>query len=313
MSSHHHHNHHHHEHAAVDNMTGKKLFLTIILNFIITAAQIVGGILSNSLALFSDALHNLSDGVAVLLAWIAYRLGKKPGTPRQTFGFRRSEILAAFINSVALIAISVYLIVEAAQRFTDTTPVDGGIMLWMGIIGLVANVFSVLLLQKDKGSNINVRAAYLHLLGDALTSMAVIIGAIVIELWQIYWIDPLVTVIISVYILYHTIGLLKESTSVLMQFTPSEVDLVEAKKKLETLPEINNVHHLHSWALSEESLYFEAHVNLQNDLPTSKTLDVRHDIEELLHHEYGIEHVTLQFEYNSHHHPGILVDGNGCC
>lgn len=312
MSSHHH-SHHHHEHASFDNMTGKKLFLTIILNFLITAAQIVGGILSNSLALISDALHNLSDGVAVLLAWIAYRLGKKPGTPRQTFGFRRSEILAAFINSVALIAISVYLIVEAALRFADTTPVNGDIMLWLGIIGLVANSISVLLLQKDKGSNINVRAAYLHLLGDALTSLAVIIGAIVIEVWQIYWIDPLVTVIISLYILYHTIGLLKESISVLMQFTPSEVDLVEAKQKLETLPEINNVHHLHSWALSEGSLYFEAHVNLQNDLPTSATIQVRHTVEELLHYEYGIEHVTLQFEYKSHHHPGVLADGNGCC
>jgi cobalt-zinc-cadmium efflux system protein len=308
-----HHDHHHHEHTPVDNMTGRKLFLTIILNFLITAAQIVGGILSNSLALISDALHNLSDGVAVLLAWIAYRLGKKPGTPRQTFGFRRSEILAAFINSVALIAISVYLIVEAIQRFFDTTPVDGSIMLWLGIIGLVANSISVLLLQKEKGNNINVRAAYLHLLGDALTSLAVIIGAIVIEVWQIYWIDPLVTMIISAYILYHTIGLLKESTSVLMQFTPSKVDLVEAKEKLETIPEINNVHHLHSWALSEGSLYFEAHVNLQNDLPTSETRKVRYTVEELLHQEYGIEHVTLQFEYNSHHHPGILVDGNGCC
>jgi cobalt-zinc-cadmium efflux system protein len=301
-----HNSHSHHHHSS--ELTGKKLFLTIILNFIITAAQIVGGILSNSLALISDAIHNLSDGVAVLLAWIANKLMAHPGTENRTFGWRRSETLAAFINAIALIAISIYLMVESVKRFSDIKDVDGNLMFWMGVVGLVANTFSVLLLRSDSTKNINVRAAYLHLLGDALTSVAVIVGALLIKLWNIYWIDPLVTLIISFYILFHTITILKESTMVLMQFTPAGININEISSRLKEVPAIENLHHVHVWALSEKQIHFEAHITLLNDEKVSETENVRHNVADILKSDFSIEHVTIQFEYGEVFNHDLILD-----
>lgn len=305
--THKHHGHNHtHRHDDAGKLVGKKLLLTIALNFVITAAQIVGGLLANSLALISDALHNFSDAVAVILAYIAFRLGKKPRTVRQTFGFRRSEIMAAFMNALMLIGLSIFLLIEAFRRFSEPGEVNGQLMFWMGLIGLVANAFSVFLLHKEKKENMNVRAAYLHLLGDALTSFAVIVGAGVIYLWEIHWIDPLVTILISLYILIHTISLLKESTAVLMQFTPKGVNLEEVKRELETFPMVANIHHIHAWILTDEHLYFEAHVNMKEDVALSETEKVKQLIEAHMASKYQINHLTLQFEYDSKHSAHII-------
>lgn len=288
----HDHAHHHHHHQS------NRLGITFLLNIVITVSQIIGGIISGSLALISDAIHNLSDGIAVLLAYIADRLGKKEKTAMHSFGYKRAEILAAFINALVLIAISFYLMIEAIERFANPQVVDFKWMLGLGVLGFLANGFSVFLLHDDHHHNLNVKAAYLHLLGDALTSLAVIVGAVVIWAWQWTWIDPLVTLIISIYLLVHTYQLLKESTEILMQFAPSSIHPDEVKKKLEKLVGVEQVYHIHIWRLTDHSIHFEAHVELQEDLRLSETNPLNDQIKEILHHDFEINHVTLQFEYS---------------
>jgi len=271
----------------------------VILNFTITIAEFVGGLLSNSLALLSDALHNFGDGVAILVAFIANRISRKESDKRKTFGYKRIEILVAFLNSVFLVAICVFLIYEAFERIRQPESIKGLMMFLIGGIGLVVNFVAVLLLHTDSSRNMNVRAAYLHLLGDTLSSVAVIIGGILIYFLQVWWVDPLITILISLYILKETYRLLKESVNILMQSTPSNIDLELIKNEIEFLPEVMNIHHIHAWNLSENELHFEGHVDLTDDLRISNTDKIRHKIEKILSEKYHINHVTLQMEFGS--------------
>lgn len=282
---------HQHEH------TGRNLAITVILNGIITLGQFTGGMISGSLALISDALHNLSDVVSVILAYLAHRIGLRPQTQKSTFGFKRAEILAAFINAISLIAISVYLVVEAGKRFLNPQEVDYLWMFWLGIVGFIANGLSVFILHDNKNENLNIRAAYLHLIGDALTSVAVIAGAVCIWLFQVYWIDPLVTVLISVYIFIHTFKVLKESVEILMQFAPSGIDQEEIVAVLLQIPEIQSVHHIHLWQLDDDRIYFEAHLVLAENRPVSDTHQITENAKRLLNSRFGISHTTFQYEY----------------
>jgi cobalt-zinc-cadmium efflux system protein len=282
-----------------------KLVFTIFLNLIITAAQIIGGIISGSLALISDAIHNFSDTVSVILAWFAQVLSRKPSTLKSTFGYKRAEILAAFINSVALIGISVYLIFEAIERLLHPQAVDARWMFWLGLLGLVANGISVIILEREKNKNINIKAAYLHLLGDALTSLAVIVGAVLIWLYQVLWVDAVVTIIIGVYLLVHTWKLLKESVTILMQMTPAEIDINKIETRLQEVEGLKNIHHIHVWNLTDKLLHFECHLNLENDLQVSATAGICEKVRQILHDDFDIEHVTIQFEYGG-------KDKSGC-
>ena len=283
--------HHHH--------TSRNLAITVILNGIITIAQFVGGIISGSLALISDALHNLSDVISVILAYVAHRIGLKPQTLQSTFGFKRAEILAAFINAITLIAISVYLLIEAGKRFLNPKEVEYLWMLGLGFLGFVANGLSVLILHQNKEENLNIRAAYLHLIGDALTSVAVMVGAVFIWLFEIYWIDPLVTVLISIYIFVHTYTILKESVGILMQFAPAKIDQQEVVLVLQEIDQICSVHHIHLWQLSDYQIYFEAHLVLNSNFPISDTQMITENAKQLLNSRFGISHVTFQYEFVS--------------
>lgn len=286
--------------------THKSLGITIVLNVLITVAQIVGGLISGSLALISDAIHNLSDGVAVFLAYLANVISHKERTAQSTFGFKRAEIIAAFINALVLIAVSFYLMIEAVKRFFQPQEVDFKWMIILGFLGLIANSFSVLILHKDQQDNLNIKAAYLHLMGDALTSLAVILGALFIWLWGWYWIDPVVTLLISFYLLVHTIGLLKESTGILMQFAPTSIRISELETRLNAIEGITRVYHIHIWRLTDQTIHFEAHVELTGDLRLSQTQPIGEQVNELLKKEYGINHVTLQFEFDCRLHNGCI-------
>lgn len=279
----------------------KKLGLIIILNVLITIAQVIGGVISGSLALISDALHNLSDALAVILAWIAGYLAVKPRTGRSSFGFQRAEILAAFINALVLIAISVYLLIEAIKRFVHPEVVDPEWMFWLGLLGMAANGISVFILHGGRKENINVRAAYLHLMGDMLTSVAVVAGSVFIYTLGWYWIDPLVTLLISTYLMVHTWSILKESVEILMQMSPAGLDISEVGKALTEVEGVQGVHHIHIWKLSDTKIHFEGHVVLPADMMISETAAIHHRMKQLLKERYKIQHVTFQFEYWNKH------------
>ncbi len=286
---------HSHNHSHSAETSGLKLAITILLNFLITIVEIIGGIISGSLSLISDALHNFSDGIAVIISYIAIRLNRRPKDEKYTFGYKRAEILAAVFNASVLIGISLYLFFEAYNRFTNPEHVQGGLMTVVASIGLLANVIGTLLLKSGSKNNMNIRAAYLHLLSDAVSSVGVIIGGLFIYFYNIYWIDPLLTVLISLYIIRESYSIVREATEVLMMAAPPDLSIKELEKELLTLEGIKNIHHVHLWKINEHDIHFEAHVNVKDQM-ISNTEILLEEAEKLLHDKFDIGHVTLQFE-----------------
>ena len=284
----------------------KNLLVATFLNAVISIVELAGGILSGSLALFSDALHNLSDAFATFIAYMAVLIGKKGANKKLTFGYKRIEILAALLNAVILIVISVFLLREAWQRWQEPEPIDSRIMLVVAMIGLLANVYAMIILKRDAGKSINVKAAYIHLLGDSLSSVVVILAGVAIALFQVYWVDPLITLFISLYIIRSGYVILKDAVNILMQSAPDHLDLGSIKRQVERMPEVFNMHHLHAWMLTDNEIHLEAHVELIHDLPLSQVKKIQQDIEVLLKKEHHVQHITLQFEYRTDHAPSLI-------
>jgi cobalt-zinc-cadmium efflux system protein len=297
---------HHHHVVNVNN-----LLAATFLNLLITVVEIAGGLLSGSLALFSDALHNLSDTFATFIAYLATIIGKREASQKRTFGYKRMEILAALTNAVILIVMSVFLIKEAWYRWNNPAPINSMIMLVVGMIGLLANIYAVLILRRDAASSLNVKAAYVHLIGDSLSSVVVIVGGVLISVFKIYWIDPVITVIISLYIIRSGFIILKESVNILMQAAPDHIDLPTIKKRVEQLPEVLNIHHIHAWMLTDSEVHMEAHVELTSDLKLSHVKKVQAEIETYLKENFGIGHITLQFEFHTDHSPSLIHSKEG--
>lgn len=286
---------HNHTHNRAEETSEKNLFITMALNFFITVVQIIGGIISGSLSLISDAMHNFSDGVAIIVTYIALKLSRKPKTPKYTFGLKRAEIIAAVINASTLIIISFFLIREAVERLYNPNVITGSLMLIVAVVGFIPNVIGTLLLKKGSENNINIRAAYFHLLSDAVSSIAIIIGAVFIILYKVYWIDPLLTMVISLYILKETYEIVKESVDILMMSNPEGIDLNEIKTIVEKIPGVLNIHHVHLWKLNDNRTHFEAHIEV-NNISVSETSEIQKQIEHKLHDIFEINHTTLQFE-----------------
>ncbi|MCG8410111.1 MAG: cation diffusion facilitator family transporter [Bacteroidales bacterium] len=288
---------HHHSHHKHNNLNDKKLLGVTILNLSITIVQVIGGILSSSLSLLSDALHNLGDSSAIFIAFYAGKKSKQSPNEHRTYGYKRIEILAALFNAMVLIGICFFLFFEAYERFINPKPVHGKIMFIVASFGLLANFISVLILNKNKNHNLNVKAAYLHLLGDTFSSVAVIVGGIFIWRYQIYWIDPIITVFVGVYIIYHTWGIVKQTVDILMQSTPNQINIRKIKNTVEQVPEVDNIHHLHVWQLNDTQIHLEAHINLKNDMSISQMMLIRKVISNTIKMNYKIQHITLQMGY----------------
>ncbi len=289
------HEHREGEHTHdVSSLSGKKIFWVTILNATITVAEIVGGILSGSLALLSDAVHNLSDTVAIALSYYANKIAQKPKDAKKTYGYKRAEILSAFINASVLLAISIVLIFEAFKRLKSPESINGTLMITVALIGLIANFISVYLLEKDSHENLNIKSSYLHLLSDTVSSVGVVAGGIAIKLWGIIWIDPLITVLISLYILKATWQVIRKTVDILMQSAPS-LDYEAIKRDIEGIDKVNNIHHVHCWMSNEKTIYFEAHIDME-DMLLSESESICDKIEHYLKDHYDIYHITLQAE-----------------
>jgi len=290
--------HGHHHTDQLTNKAQKNLLVSTLLNLLVSIAEIIGGLVSNSLALISDALHNLGDTSALFIAYLANLISKKDHSPKKTFGYKRIEILAAFFNAIVLVVIIIYLFIEAIQRLSEPEPIKGLIMFLVAIIGFLANLISVLLLRRNVSKNINIRAAYLHLMGDTVSSVIVIITAVLIHFFKLYWIDPVVTFLLGIYLLRETYLILREAVDILMQSTPHGLDLIEVKNQLEAIPEIDNIHHVHAWNLNDQVIHFECHIDLSSDVRISETGVILLKVRKILLNKFNINHVTVQYEYN---------------
>lgn len=301
-----HHHHHGHQHTHND-LKGRNLLISIVLNIAITVSQIIGGIISGSLALLSDALHNFSDVLSLIISYVAALLGKKKASKNKTFGYKRAEILAAFINAATLMVVAVILMIEAAERFFEPQEIGSNLVIWLSLIAILGNGFSVLLLKKDANDNMNMKSAYLHLLTDMMASVAVLIGGLLMKFFQIYWVDAALTMAIGIYLIYMGYDLLKESTKVLMLFTPKSIEVKEIVESICTLEPIKNVHHVHIWQLNEEEIHLEAHIDFKNDIKLSEFDKILVDIEEHVYHKHGINHVNIQPEFDKCDSKSVIV------
>lgn len=298
---------HQHDHSLHQPLKGRNLLISILLNVGITLAQVIGGIASGSLALLSDALHNFTDVISLIISYVANRLARTKASTNKTFGYKRAEIIAAFINAVSLIVIAVILIIEAIKRLLEPEPIGSDLVIWLALLGIVANGISVLILKKDAGKNINMRSAYLHLLTDMMASIAVLLGGILMKFFGIYWIDSLLTFLIGIYLIYVGYDLLKNSTRMLMLFTPRHVDIKALVRSVHQLEDVNKLHHIHVWCLNDDELHLEAHLDFKKDVTLSRFNEVLSEIETILKEEYGINHVNIQPEYNKEDPKDFIV------
>jgi len=286
---------HSHNHLSI---SGKNLLISIVLNVLITVAQLIGGILSGSLALISDAVHNFSDVISLIISYGANLLSNsKKQTKQYTFGYKRAEIIAAFINAASLIAIAIFLAIEAVKRFNTPHDIEAGIVIWLALLGILANGFSVLLLKNDANHNLNMRTAYLHLLTDMLTSVAVFLGGIIMKYYQIYWIDALLTLIISFYLIYMSWEILVTSTKILMLFAPNHIVIDEVADEILKVDEIKNIHHVHIWQLNDHDCHLEAHIEFYKDINLSDFDLICEKIEQVLLDKFQINHCNFQPEF----------------
>ncbi|MDA3906694.1 MAG: cation diffusion facilitator family transporter [Bacteroidales bacterium] len=284
-------------HQHNNSLQGKKLFLSIILNLAITIAQIIGGLISNSLSLLTDALHNFSDVISLIISWFAHKLSHKPADNKRTFGYKRAEIMAAFINAASLLAVSFFLIKEAIERFNNPVSVQTSWVIGLGMLSIIINGISVLLLSKDAKTSLNIRSAYLHLFTDMLTSIVVVLGGIIMSFWPLYWIDPLLTVIIAVYLIVNSWKILSDALKILMLFAPAELNTELIKIEVLKFSKIQNIHHIHLWALNDTQTHLEAHLSFSNNLSLAETNIICSTVEEMLKKQFSIQHITFQAEF----------------
>lgn len=302
MAHNHAHGHHHHS-----DLKGRNLLISILLNIIITISQVIGGLVSGSLSLLSDALHNFSDVLSLIISYVATLLAKKQASNNKTFGYKRAEIIAAFVNAASLMIVAIILIKEAIERFLNPQTVESNIVIWLSVLGIAANGFSVLLLKKDSKDNMNMKSAYLHLFTDMLASVAVLIGGLLMKFYQLYWVDAFLTLAIALYLIYMGYDLLKDSTRVLMLFTPHTIEVNKIVSALQTIDKIKNIHHVHIWQLNEDEVHLEAHIDFEEDIKLSEFDLILEEIEEIAYHKFGINHVNIQPEFGKCDSKQVIV------
>ncbi|TMN23373.1 cation transporter [Lentibacillus cibarius] len=302
------HNHgHDHTHGA-----NKK---TLLISFIIITAymivEAIGGFVTNSLALLSDAGHMLSDAISLGVGFFAFVVGEKVANYSKTYGYKRFEILAAVFNGVVLIAISLYIFYEAYKRFTNPPEVASTGMLVIAIIGLVVNIVVAVIMMRggDTEENLNLRAAFLHVLGDLLGSVGAIIAALLIMFFGLGWADPLASVIVAVLVLISGWRVTKDAVHVLMEGTPKNVELDDIVQTIESLPEIVDIHDLHVWSITSGENALSCHAVVDGNMSINKSQQLLQTIEHELEHK-GIGHVTIQMESKSHPHEDSVLCQN---
>jgi cobalt-zinc-cadmium efflux system protein len=291
----HSHDHGHHHHHGKDQTEGR-LWISIILNFIITAAEFIGGMISGSLALLSDALHNLNDTTSLVISLVARKISKKEANRDKTFGYKRAEIIGAFINLITLVIIALFLIKEGFERFYNPQPIDGMVMFIVAIIGLLGNVITAILLYRDSTENLNLRSAYIHILSDAFSSVGVIIAGILILWYEVYIIDTILTLIIAGYILWHSYYMLRQTINILMESTPADIQIPNVQQAMTEVNGVLDIHHLHVWRLDEKNILLESHVVIDEG-NMGQMESIKSALKNLLSTDFDIHHSTLEFEF----------------
>ncbi len=284
---------HAHTHAPT---TGRKLQLSLWITVAFIFVELAAGIKAHSLALLSDAGHNFTDSLALGLAWFAFYLQAKPPTEQKTFGYLRAGVLAGFVNALTLVVLALFIFYEAYERFLAPSPVEEGIMIAVAAAGLVVNVAVMWALHADSHNDLNIRGAFMHMLGDALSSVGIIIGAVAIYYTRLTWIDPLLSVLIAVLILWSGWDIIREAVNILLEGLPRGISREDVCGAISGVEGVIEVHDLHVWSLSSSSHALSCHTMI-DDLPPSESDAILRRINEVLQHRFHIDHTTIQFEH----------------
>ena len=295
---------HEHSHTHAQGVRGKALWFVIALTLTIFLAQVIGGILSGSLALLADAGHMLSDAGGLIVAALAMLIGSRPATTRSTYGFRRAEVMAALVNAGAVAVIGVWIAVAAFRRLGEgPEDIQTGLMLTVAVVGLIANVISAVILRRSTGESLNMRGAYLHVLVDLLGSVAVIVAAVIIQFTDWLWVDAVASLIIAAMILPRAWALMREAGSVLMEQVPGGVDALGVQDAILDTRGVEAVHDLHLWSVDGESTMATVHV-----VTSDREARVLDEVQQVFA-DAGITHSTVQLEAPEHHgHEHLVCD-----
>ena len=291
------HRHHHHDTAAMDD---GRLAWAVAVNLLLTGAQIAGGLVSGSLALLADAIHNLSDAAALAIALLARKVARRGADARMTYGYRRAEIIAALINLTTLIVIGIYLVYEAIQRFFSPEPIAGWIVVIVAGVALAVDLVTVALTWAGSRHSLNIRAAFLHNLADAFGSVAVIIAGALVIWFGWTWVDPAATLLIAGYILWHGLVEIRSCIRILMAGVPAGIELEAVRAAVTAIDGVVDAHHLHVWQLDEGAAFFEAHVVIERS-DAGRLEDIKAMVKRALRERYGIGHSTLEIELAGAH------------
>lgn len=288
--------HEHHNHGA-ERFSDRTLLWTVVMNLGLSVFEFIAGIVSGSVALMADALHNTNDVGALLIAYIARRIAKKGADEKFTFGYKRAELIGAMIQLTALIVVGLYLIYESTRRFFEPQPLQGSWIMAAAGGALVVDVVTVWLLRAMSKGSLNVKAAFLHNLTDAGASVAVLAGGAAIYWLNWSWVDSALTLIIAGYILFMSFGMLNRTSRILMEGTPPEINIAELVNALETISGIESVHHIHVWELNEHHIALEAHIVIQQQSDVEMLETIKSNSKALLKDRFKIEHSTLEIEW----------------
>ena len=285
-----------HNHSHVDeHLSDRRLVVAIGLNLLLTLAEAIGGLVAGSLALLADALHNFNDCGSLMIALVARRVARRPSDQRRTFGYRRAEIVGALINLTILVVVGLYLLAEGLHRLIAPREVDGWIVVVVASVALAVDVATAVLLFAMSRGNLNLRAAYLHNVSDAIASVGVIVAGAAALLWGAYWVDAAMTLAIAGYILWQSFAMMARSIHILMEGAPADVDSDALVAELESIGGVIEVHHVHIWELDEHQSALEAHV-VVDDEHLARWAQIKQDIKLRLGEEFHIHHSTLEFE-----------------
>jgi len=296
---------HHHCHGDPSEMGERRLLRAIAANMLLTVGQVAGGIVSGSLSLIADALHNFSDAAALLIALFAIRIGRRPPDQFKTFGYKRAETIAALINLTVLVVIGLYLVIEAVGRFITPEPISGWLVIWVAGLALVVDVYTAILTYRQSKTSMNMRAAFLHNLTDAMASVGVIVSGTLILLFGWVWTDAVMTLLISFYVLWHGFGQMPKVIHLLMEGTPHDIEIETVIEELEKITGVDNAHHVHIWQIDEYRNALEAHIVLEEGIDMDR---LKRRAKEVLKEQFNIDHSTLEFENIACHPKGVVDD-----
>lgn len=293
MTSHTSHTHSHLREAA--HQTTSRLSWSLFLTLAFVVIEAGAGYFSNSLALLTDAAHNLTDVIALALSWFAIRLTTQPANAQKTYGYHRAGILVALLNSTTLVIISIGIFYEAYKRFISPPDVESGILIGVGLLAVVINLVTALLVHRGSESDLNLRSAFVHLMGDVISTVGAVIAGVIIYFTGANWLDPFVSVLIGFLILYNAWGILRDAIDILLESTPRDVDIKKMVNEIIKVDGVLGVHDLHVWSLTQNLRTMSAHI-LTEDISVSAGSRIQGEINELVYHRYNIAHATLQLE-----------------